>query len=195
MTRVYLAGPDVFLPRAVAWLDRKKAVCASAGLTGISPLDELPDQPPAWDEYPEWRRIALRNEAHIRGCSAVLANLTPFRGPSADVGTVFEIGFARGLGLKVFGYATVVAEFFDRTLLAATGAHQDLDGTWRDADGLLMEQFGLFDNLMIEGGIADSGGTLIRSDRDRWHDLTIFEQCVHAAARSLRTVPSKEPPS
>ena len=48
MTRVYLAGPDVFLPDASAWLERKKAICAGVGLIGVSPLDDLPDEPAAW---------------------------------------------------------------------------------------------------------------------------------------------------
>jgi nucleoside 2-deoxyribosyltransferase len=48
MTRVYLAGPDVFLPDAIAWMERKKAICAGARLVGVSPLDDLPDQPAAW---------------------------------------------------------------------------------------------------------------------------------------------------
>jgi nucleoside 2-deoxyribosyltransferase len=185
MARVYLAGPDVFLPDAVAWMERKKAICAGFGLTGISPLDEFPDMPPEWDGLPEWRRIALRNEAHIRSSTAIIANVTPFRGPSADVGTVFEIGFARGLGLKVFGYATVTTGFLDRTLSSIGGGRQDGDGSWRDPDGLLVEQFGLFDNLMIEGGITGSGGTLLREDQDRWHDLTVFERCVEVASRAL----------
>src|SRR3569833_149741 len=111
MTRVYLAGPDVFLPDAADWLARKKAVCASVHLVGVSSLDPLADEPADWSDLPEWRRIALRNEAHIRSCAAVVANLTPFRGPSADVGTVYELGFARGLGLRVFGYATVATPF------------------------------------------------------------------------------------
>jgi nucleoside 2-deoxyribosyltransferase len=133
---------------------------------------------------PEWRRIALRNEAHIRNCVAIVANLTPFRGPSADVGTVFEVGFARGLGLPVFGYATVAGTFLDRTL-SSIGGRQDTDGTWWDAEGMLVEQFGLFDNLMIEGGITGSGGTLIMEDQDRWRDLSVFERCVKAAAHVL----------
>jgi nucleoside 2-deoxyribosyltransferase len=185
MTKVYLAGPDVFLPNATAWFGRKKAICTSFHLTGVSPLDELPDPPAAWDTLPQWRQIALRNEAHIRGCAAVIANLTPFRGPSADVGTVYEIGYARGLGLKVFGYATVVTPFLERTLRSIGGGRCDRDGSWRDAEGLLVEQFGLFDNLMIEAGIADCGGTLIHDDRDRWHDLSVFERCVEAAAGLL----------
>jgi nucleoside 2-deoxyribosyltransferase len=194
MIRVYLAGPDVFLPDAAAWMERKKAICASAGLIGISPLDDSPGQPPEWASLPEWRRIALRNEAHIRSCTAVIANLTPFRGPSADVGTVFEIGFARGLGLSVFGYATVAAAFLDRTLAAIGGGRQDADGSWWDTDGLLVEQFGLFDNLMIEGGIIGSGGTLFCDDQDRWHDLSVFERCVQAAALAIRGAVPVSPP-
>src|SRR5664279_2683808 len=111
MTKVYLAGPDVFLPDAADWFARKQAICAAYQFTGISPLDDLPDQPADWSTLPEWRRIALRNEAHIRRCAAIIANLTPFRGPSADAGTIYEVGYARGIGLKVFGYATVTAPF------------------------------------------------------------------------------------
>jgi nucleoside 2-deoxyribosyltransferase len=186
MTRVYLAGPDVFLPDATAWMERKKAICAGFHLVGVSPLDDLMNEPAEWSALPDWRRIALRNEAHIRGCAAVVANLTPFRGPSADVGTVYEIGFARGLGLKIFGYATVAAAFLDRTLCAIGGGRQAVDGSWWDPDGLLVEQFGLFDNLMIEGGITESGGTLIREDQDRWNDLSVFERCVQAAAKTIQ---------
>ena len=188
MTRVYLAGPDVFLPDAVAWMRRKKAICAGVGLLGVSPLDDLAETPADWADLPAWRRIALRNEAHIRSCAAVIANLTPFRGPSADAGTIYEVGFARGLGLMVFGYATVVTAFLERTLSSIGGGRQEADGSWWDSDGLLVEQFGLFDNLMIEGGIAGSGGILINDSQDRWHDLSVFEQCVNAAARSMRGV-------
>jgi nucleoside 2-deoxyribosyltransferase len=194
MTRVYLAGPDVFLPDAVAWMERKKAICASVRLIGVSPLDALPHEPADWAALPEWRRIALRNEAHIRSCAAIVANLTPFRGPSADVGTVYEVGFARGIGLKVFGYATVSTGFLDRTLSSIGGGRQAANGSWWDPEGLLVEQFGLFDNLMIEGGITASGGTLIRDNQDRWHDLTVFERCAQEAARSLRGTPIVEPP-
>ena len=185
MRRVYLAGPDVFLPDSIAWMERKKAICAGHHLIGVSPLDAFVDEPAAWAALSEWRRIAVRNEAHIRSCDALLANLTPFRGPSADVGTVYEVGFARGLGLKIFGYATITAPFLDRTLVHIGGGRQSPDGNWWDPDGLLVEQFGLFDNLMIEGGITGSGGTLVRDDQDRWNDLSVFERCVEAAAKAL----------
>jgi nucleoside 2-deoxyribosyltransferase len=185
--RVYLAGPDVFFPEPELWAARKKTICDRYGLTGVSPLDDLADEPAEWVDFPFWRKIAMRNEAHIKSCQGLIANLTPFRGPSADVGTVYELGFARALGLKLFGYMTTTEPFLARTLTApGAAAQQKGDGSWYDADGLLVEQFGLFDNLMIEGGIVDSGGTLITGDVDRWHDLSLFERCVQMAAEQLR---------
>jgi nucleoside 2-deoxyribosyltransferase len=183
--RVYLAGPDVFFPEPLAWAQRKQAICQRHGLVGVSPLDELANDPEAWAAAPEWQRLAFRNEAHIRGCDAVIANLTPFRGPSADVGTVYEVGFARALGRPVFGYATTSVRFRERTLdHIGASIRQDSNGLFWDPDGLLVEEFGLFDNLMIEGAIAGSGGRLVLEDcppGHRWGNLTAFECCVKAA--------------
>ena len=67
-------------PQPEAWAARKKAICARYGLTGVSPLDDLTEEPADWAALPFWRQIAMRNEAHIRSCRAVIANLTPFRG-------------------------------------------------------------------------------------------------------------------
>ena len=186
--RVYLAGPDVFFPDPTDWAERKRQICERHGLTGVSPLDDLAEEPAEWAALPLWRKIAMRNEVHIRSCQGLIANLTPFRGPSADVGTVYEVGFARALGLPLFGYATTTQAFLPRTLTAlGAAARSRPDGSWHDGDGLLVEQFGLFDNLMIEGGMIGSGGVLITGDADRWGELTLFERCVRAAAERLRT--------
>ena len=184
--RIYLAGPDVFFPEPEQWVQSKKTICNRYGLTGVSPLDDLPNEPAEWAAFPFWRKIAHRNEAHIRSCQALIANLTPFRGPSADVGTVYEVGFARALGLKIFGYATTTELFLSRTL-AGLGdtAHVRPDGSWQDGEGLLVEQFGLFDNLMIEGAIIGSDGVLLTGDANRWGDLGLFERCVAAAAKQI----------
>jgi nucleoside 2-deoxyribosyltransferase len=37
--RVYLAGPEVFLPDALAIAAAKKRLCAAHGLEGVFPLD------------------------------------------------------------------------------------------------------------------------------------------------------------
>ncbi len=174
----------MFLPQPLARAAALKRICARHGLTGISPLDALPDEPADWAALSEAQRIALRNEAHIRRSDALIANLTPFRGPSADVGTVFEVGFMRALGRPVFGWSNDGRDFAARTRSAVGVA----DTAGCDPDGLTIEEFGLIDNLMIDCAIGASGGLLVRvalSGDDRWRDLTAFEACVEAAARGL----------
>ena len=189
--RVYLAGPDVFLPRPHERGAALKAICARYGLTGVFPLDppDAPD-PPAWAALPPAQRLALRNEAHIRASAALIANLTPFRGPSADAGTVFELGFMRALGRLVFGWTNAAGDFAARTraFLGDTAA-PDAQGGWRDADGMAVEDFGCIDNLMIDGAVLASGGALEVADlppERRWSDLAAFERCVARLADALR---------
>ena len=181
--RVYLAGPDVFMPDPVARGAMLKRICAGSGLTGVFPLDGLEGgDPAALADLDLPFKIARRNELHIETCAALIANLTPFRGPSADVGTVFEIGFMRALGRPVFGWSNVAAGF-----AARTRAFVGSDGP-TDPDGLLIEDFGIADNLMIEGGIVASGGTFFAQDARpdlRWQDLAMFERCVAGVARLL----------
>jgi nucleoside 2-deoxyribosyltransferase len=174
--RIYLAGPDVFLPQPAQRGARLKAICHAHGLTGVFPLDPAGLDPDAIRGLPDWRRIALANEAHIRASDALIANLTPFRGPSADPGTVFEVGFMRALGRPVFGWSGT-----DTCLRARTAG-----GAAHDAQGLAVEDFGLADNLMIPGAIAASGGVLFTAAlADPWGDLSLFERCVQAVAACL----------
>jgi nucleoside 2-deoxyribosyltransferase len=183
--RVYLAGPDIFLPEAQAQAGARTRICAEHGLVGATPFDDPPVAIPGWDAMPEWQQLFLANEAHIRAADAVIANLTPFRGPSADPGTVYEVGLARGLEKPVFGYATTTQGFAERTRAAWGPSFRDPGGTWRDRDGLSIEDFALFDNLMVVGSLsvlllAED----IPEDR-RWSDLSVFTRCVATAARVL----------
>jgi hypothetical protein len=48
-----------------------------------------------------------------------------------------------------------------------------------------VEDFGLADNLMIDGGIHEAGGLLVRREvpeAARWTDLAGFEACVRSLA-------------
>jgi nucleoside 2-deoxyribosyltransferase len=180
--RLYLAGPDVFLPDPYNRAATLKSHCATHGLTGVSPLDDLLGEPAEWANLPEAHRIARRNEAHIASCHALVANLTPFRGPSADAGTVFELGFMRALGRPVFGWTNDATLFADRTR-AFAGVAGD-----RDGDAMQIEDFGLADNLMIEAAIIASGGTLTRHScpsHQRWQSLEAFTACLAAVKASL----------
>ncbi len=188
--RVYLAGPDVFLPDPVDRGAALKAICAEHGLEGVFPLDPVEDEPAAWQALAPAQRIALQNEAHIRRVQALIANLTPFRSPSADVGTVFELGFARALGLPVFAWSNDPRRFVERTLAwLGSAARSDGHDGWRDADGMAVEAFECVDNLMIDGAIAASGCSILFGAKaaNRWQDLGAFTRCVALAARRLGT--------
>lgn len=185
--RVYLAGPELFLPDADAMFAAKKSLCARHGLIGVAPLDDPPGGCPDPEPLPRWQAIYQCNETHLRCCDVLIANLTPFRGISADPGTVFELGFMRALGRPVFGYSTTATPFSARTS-RAVGAAGGASGT--DHEGLSIEDFGLADNLMIDGAIAASGGRFVVADvgaADRWRDLSLFEDCVREAARMPRS--------
>lgn len=182
--RIYLAGPEVFLPNATAVGEQKKALCRHYGFEGLFPLDsELTASSPEALAY----QISEVNEQLIRNADLLIANLTPFRGPSADVGTVYELGFARGLGKPVYGYSHDDSLFLQRSWqLCGIGGEPGPAGDVRDSDGLKIEEFGLRDNLMIEGGLRQSGSDLLVQRADaasRYSDLRAFESLLQQLSR------------
>lgn len=176
---IYLAGPDVFLPNATEIGRRKVALCKRYGAHGFFPLDNDVDVK-ASDAS---RQIFHGNEAMMTRCDIVIANLTPFRGPSADAGTVFELGFMAGHGKLCFGYSNDPVSYVDRVRRTAeiTGSDRHLV----DKDGLTVENFGLTDNLMMIHALDLYGSPLVvprESPEDLWQDLTCFEACLKIAA-------------
>ena len=100
LMKIYLAGPDVFLPDAVEIGRRKAAICARHGLIGLYPLDNAIDLA-ARDAS---LNIFGSNEAMMIEADAIIANISPFRGPGADAGTVYELGLMAGRGKLCRGY-------------------------------------------------------------------------------------------
>ena len=150
---IYLAGPDVFLVSAREVGRRKQELCRSFGFEGLFPLDQE-------DEAEgDAEKIFRANCALMKRADIGLFNLTPFRGPSADAGTVFELGFLFALNRPVYGYANGARSFADRVGVDV-GPIVEQNGRLWDRDGYAVENFGLSDNLMIERAIAESGGTI-----------------------------------
>ena len=108
--KVYLAGPDVFLPDAVDIGRRKVDLCARYGLTGLYPLDNEIDLAAADASL----QIFRGNEAMMNEADAIIANLTPFRGPGADAGTVYELGYMAARKKLCLGYSNDPAVYADR---------------------------------------------------------------------------------
>jgi len=181
---VYLAGPDVFLPDAVELGARKKALCERHGFTGLYPLDEI--AAPAASDLEIYRACV----ALLRRADFGIAHLTPFRGASADVGTVYELGVLIALGKTVFGYTNDAADLLTRVRQIAPVTRDEATGVWRDGHGLMIEDFGNADNLMIDAALAAQGFPIIRIDAppaERYRDLTGFEACLKRAVAHFGT--------
>src|SRR3984957_6178884 len=172
----YLAGPDVFLPNAVAHAATKVEICRRLGLHGLPPLNE--DAEKVATELEVWRTIYEKDVAMMEQSDIIIANLTPFGGASADAGTLIEVGWFLGKGKPIFGYSNT-SETFESRMRSQLGAEQG---------GLAIEGFHLPDNLMIVGAVQ-SGGYPIFVPADgnarNLDALDVFAACVEAAARHL----------
>jgi nucleoside 2-deoxyribosyltransferase len=179
--RVYLAGPDVFDKNHNILAANKKQICAEYGLEGRAPLDAVLDLSKYTTPQAKGLAIASANEALIRECDAVIANLTPFRGVSADVGTVYELGYATALGKRVFAYTTETARYAARV----ENGFGPVDETGRDRNGEEVEPFDLHDNLMLDGGLANRGRPLVVDCQA----LRGFAECVKMLVADLNRNP------
>ena len=192
--RVYLAGPEVFLPNAREIGARKRAICERRGLVGVFPGDEEDALDPTLSLAERALAISRSMERVMRGCDAMIVNLTPFRGPSADVGSAYEMGFMRALARPIFGYSNDGRLFLERVTAFCGGAVRlRTTGEHEDSDGMAIEPFELHDNLMLVGGIIASGGSLIAETvavAERYTSLAAFERCVTSVAMNLLRGPS-----
>lgn len=128
MKKVYVAGPWVFRPDAKEHAEHLRQLLLDAGFEALIPID---------NECTTASKIKIGNQAMIDLCDYIIADLTPFRGPSADVGTAFELGYAWAAGKAVFIWSARRSEYKDRVT----------------PDGMAVEDFGLADNLMLMAGL------------------------------------------
>ncbi|MBE9604170.1 nucleoside 2-deoxyribosyltransferase [Acetobacteraceae bacterium H6797] len=178
----YLAGPDLFLPGAVEHAARKVAICARFGIAGRPPLNEEAVREPGMSDDDFAHSIFRKDVRMMTGCDIVIANLTPFRGPSADSGTLVEIGWFLGQGRKIFAYSNSARTYAERCRVQAAAIPDPIPG-------LMVEGLGMPDNLMIPGAVQQQGGipmVIPEDGRDRAFDsLEIFELCVARVAKAL----------
>jgi nucleoside 2-deoxyribosyltransferase len=182
MIKAYLAGPDVFLPSTLEHARRKIEICARHGITGLAPINEDAGSPDSSGTIIEWTNIFYKDIEMMEASDIIIANLTPFRGASADAGTLVEIGWFLGRGKLIFGYSNSARLFDQRSKDQASAVPDPMHG-------IAVEGFGLPDNLMIPGAVLQGGGGMIilpDSDQDEPFDaLNVFEKCVRLAADKL----------
>jgi nucleoside 2-deoxyribosyltransferase len=181
----YLAGPDVFLPHAAAHAGRKAAICAVHGITALPPLNEDVATLAAMTEAEAWRAIFAKDLAMMERADLVIANLTPFRGASADAGTLVELGWFLGRGRPIFGYSNSATPFAARSAAQLARVPDPMPG-------LSVGGFGLSDNLMIPGAVETGGHPVLLPEGGRdlpFDSLEVFARCIALAARALGRAP------
>lgn len=166
--KIYLAGPDVFLPEPIEAGERKKRIIKELcekykwnfNLEGHYPLDN------GIENFGENKETAIRifkaNIKLMNNCNIICANLVPFRSPSMDVGTAFEMGYMFGLDKPVFGYYDM-KPFFNLNLpvekynsrVKHSKYHNSKCPPNVDIDGHYIENFDMYDNLMIDGACEE----------------------------------------
>lgn len=163
--KIYLAGPDVFRADAKLHGQRLKDAVFAAGGEPLWPFDNEV----AGEGATAAEEIFAGNCAMLQACAAVVANISPFRGPNMDPGTAFEIGYAIALGKPVVLYSyAFIRDFAERTNAMALAL----------GDYPTVENFGLTDNLMICAGVGVLGsfeaalvqvmGMFPRDGRSKW---------------------------
>ncbi len=185
----YLAGPDVFLPNAVAIGRAKKKALERVGIIGHFPFDNEIPASAASDPSKAARLIAKANERMMMACcrqgyiGIILANMMPFYGPSMDVGTAFEVGFMSALAatnpnVVIIGYTDDPRPFEERVIEMVYGGRKNVykrNGKLYGPDGKLIETFGCADNLMIAHAVEKTKGTIVLS----------FDEAIVAARKAV----------
>jgi nucleoside 2-deoxyribosyltransferase len=174
--KIYLAGPTVFFPNHAEVAQRYKDLCEARGVVGLYPRDATKGLELTSLTKPQ---IAMRIYDALlellESSDAVVADLTPFRGPSADAGTVWEVAYAIAKGKPVTAFNNDSLPYRDKVQRIERIVEDD--GVWRDEAGMEVEDCDLQDNLMIVGGLRsapDSVGIMYRS----------FEEALDALLRS-----------
>ena len=176
---VFLAGPDLWFPDAAALQARRLALCASAGFQAVSPpmgagLAE--------DDRSEVAARSLYADAlaALRGADAVVANLTPWRGPSCDPATAFLAGFAAALAKPMVAYLNVADEEEADPrgrVEALMGSAPDVVGRWRDVNDCEVEDFYLPETVLLW---AEARRFFVIVTPEPFEDLTGLEMCLQA---------------
>jgi len=163
MTTLYLSGPDIFSPNAWDIAESKKEICERYGMTAMSPFDLEGGRPfdggkeQAKSHYDACREL-------LDTCDGLVANVSPFRGPSMDSGTAYEMGLAHGLGKPVVAYSLDTQSYVDRLRqlhAAFESPLQSVQGHFHAPDGLIVENFDLHDTLMVASAASSSGVPLV----------------------------------
>jgi nucleoside 2-deoxyribosyltransferase len=150
MKKIYIAGPDVFESDSLQIGKRLVKLCLEYGFEGLYPLDNVVDF--SQDKHKIAQDIYEANILMIQKADIVIANLNSFRGKESDSGTVWECGYAFGLGKDVYGYIDRSGNYIDQF---DNDEKTQKDGYEVDDKNRLIEDFEYPLNLMIACSVKE----------------------------------------
>ena len=150
MKKIYIAGPDVFEQNSLEIGKKLCSLCTKYGYEGLYPLDNVVDF--SQEKCKIAKDIFLANKKMIESADIVIANLNSFRGKEADSGTVWECGYAYGLGKDVYGYMQSTKHYIHNF---CENEKELFNGSYVDMKGCIIEDFDHPINLMIACSIKE----------------------------------------
>jgi nucleoside 2-deoxyribosyltransferase len=169
--KIYLAGPSVFSADWQAQAAAMKAACERRGAIGLYPFDNELVRPA--DPFEHGLAIFARDRDSVLECDGVVADFSPFRGASADVGTVWEFAFAQGVGKAVAAFSSDRRDYRDR-----------LPEFWTPSATEDVEAFGMADGLMLVG--SNLSGNPERRGQTAGGLFGSFDEALDACLDELR---------
>jgi nucleoside 2-deoxyribosyltransferase len=158
MSRVYLSGPDLFHSNAADIDANKKAICERYGLEAVSQFD-IDQERRFGGDAPIATEIFNQTRALIKSCTLMVANISPFRGPSLEVSTALEIGMMLGFDKPVVGYSLDTRNYTERLMQLHNVFELPLNKESNNLtapDGLLVENFGTAEGALISGALQSA---------------------------------------
>ncbi len=175
--RLYLAGPEVFLPNGIENAEKQRKLCEKYGFIPMHPMDNNLDLGKL--DMEAAMKIYMADIDQLRKSDILVANCNGFRGVCMDDGTAYELGFGNALGKPSYGYIKELTSLVARTVRDYSCHLLEGESLFRDREGyLITDDFGTLINLMMQCGMLHKQGRLIEGD---------FEACLVALREDLRT--------
>ena len=162
--KIYLSAPDVFMRNEREVAIEKKRICEEYGIQGVFPTENI-NMEYVLKQSPQDMSMLMykANRNLIKQCDMILANVSPFRGKSMDVGVAHEIGCFDIMERPIYIYGNT-------NNVLANRIGMESDGYCKE--GYLVEDFGEVENLMI---MRSADMPLFYSPNSNPNDLSAME--------------------
>ncbi len=155
--KVYIAGPECFMPNSQQLARDAVALCDRMGFEGWSPVLPVEGAPAVCGDTPQQRAASIckKNMWLIENCDLIIANCNNWRGEEPDGGTCFELGYGYMLGKKLYCFLDDIRPCVDKYKGKKIMCD---DGVYRDEQNRFFESGPL--NLMLSAPATVVGGAL-----------------------------------